>query len=194
MNRLGCVILISALATSTGAVHAQWFNLQDAPEISGTVCAVVNAENVRFVISDAGSNLILVNGNDRLLTNTVVTETSTVLIDGEETGFIEFATDQTGRRRVFWVTGIGTLYRLDAEGNPIATETFTDEAVGDCDPCESLWDIGDDCVPDPVDEAVSDTGQALTSALCGTGAASGLSLAAVASFALRRRRLRVLGR
>jgi len=167
-----------ALAAA-GPLHAQWFELED-PD-TGVVCGLVNAENVTMVIADPASTLILVNGADRELLNTLVQDdpdraATIVTIDGEEVGYIEFATDAEGHRRVFWVTEIGSLYRLSTEGDPIATEVFPEDVVGDCDPC-LYWDDEADCTVGEVvveDDVADSLGTALVQGLCGLGSGTAL--------------------
>lgn len=192
MWRRFSVLGLVGLALGAQPVRAQWFDLED-PQ-TGVACGLINAENVRLVISDVDSSLILVNGADRVLANTLVTDETEVLIDEQPVGFVEFATDQRGRRRVFWVTEIGSLYKLAPDGEPIATETFPEEVNGDCDPCVELWDNQADCADDPGvgdDDPVADAGTALVNSLCGLGSGSGmmgvLVFAFLSSFAKRDR-------
>jgi len=139
--RSGSITLAALLCLPT-CLYAQWFELQD-PE-TGIECGLINAENVRLVIADPGSSLILVNGADRELVNTFVNDLAEVFIEGEPVGFLEFARDADDRRRVFWVTEIGSLYRLETNGEPVETEIFPEEVAGDCDPC-LFWDNEADC-------------------------------------------------
>ena len=186
MRRLCCLGFVIGLAGAAGPSYGQWFDLTD-PQ-TNTVCGLVNAENVVMVISDPDSSLMLVNGNDRVLANTLVNDVAEVFIDDSPVGAIEFATDRTGRRRVFWVTEIGSLYRLTPNGEPVATETFPEEVVGGCDPCE-YWDITADCLDEPLeDEQAVNTspGGILLGNLCGAGggAAAGLAMVGLLLLAL----------
>ncbi|MFQ5489304.1 MAG: hypothetical protein ACE5GE_01170 [Phycisphaerae bacterium] len=184
---------LAALLGASQPVRAQWFDLQDDPAISDATCGLINAENVRLVISDVDSSLVLVNGADRVLANTLVTSETQVFIDDQPVGFVEFATDQRGRRRVFWVTEIGSLYRLNPDGEPVATEVFPEEVTGDCDPCAELWDNPADCqdgVDDIPVDPVSDASTALVNSLCGSGSGTGLMgmlLALIPAIAKRHR-------
>ena len=193
MRRLNCLILFLVGVVLAVPAQAQWFELED-PD-TGTVCGLINAENVRFVISDTTAALVLVNGNDREFENTVV-EDAVVYIDGEQFGGIEFANDSNGRRRVFWLTNLGSLYGLSTDGEPVATEVFSDEVIGECDPCDSLWDDEDDCLADSTDDASTDgtLGAALVSSLCGLGSSSTVAATTVGllGFTLVRSRRRNL--
>ena len=172
--RSGSITLAALLCLPT-CLYAQWFELQD-PE-TGIECGLINAENVRLVIADPGSSLILVNGADRELVNTFVNDLAEVFIEGEPVGFLEFARDADDRRRVFWVTDIGSLYRLETNGEPMETEIFPEEVAGDCDPC-LFWDNEADCVITPFDDSSDGNGTGLLAGLCGLGA-GGSALASV---------------
>ena len=172
MHRIsGYAVLLALLSLGT-PVQAQWFNWVDE---SGVECGLINAENVSFVVSDQTGSLILLNGADRELVNTGITEDGQVVIDDEYVGYIEYARDSRDRMRVFWVTEIGSLYRLNTDGEPVATETFPEEVTGDCDPCDGYWDDDNDCyVGVAEDEELTDTeaiSEALVSGLCGLGSA-----------------------
>ncbi|MHC4065684.1 MAG: hypothetical protein ACYSUI_14470 [Planctomycetota bacterium] len=175
MCRFSYLAAVFAFLVLPLPLHAQWFGLED-PD-TGIECGVINAENVRLVISDPDSTLILVSGADRVLVNTFVDDDSNVFIESEQVGFLEFARDANDRRRVFWVTDIGSLYRLETNGEPVATDFFPEEVEGSCDPCPLLWDNDADCRLNPPlnDEEPGATG-GLIGSLCGVGS-SGAGLA-----------------
>ncbi|HUU84378.1 MAG TPA: hypothetical protein VM243_12815 [Phycisphaerae bacterium] len=175
----GSFALLATLGLAV-PVQAQWFEWVDEP--TNVTCGLINAENVRLVLSDETGNLILVNGADRSLVSSSVDESGQVILDGQPVGFVEYARDADDRLRVFWVTNIGSLYSLNTDGEPLATETFPEEVLGDCDPCDAYWDIEADC--DSTDDAgTSGTGTtdlsqqlgaALLQGLCGLGSGAGL--------------------
>lgn len=187
MYRVYGSFALLALLGSAVPVQGQWFEWVDDP--TGVVCGLINAENVRLVQNDVTGNLILVNGTDRELVNTSVDDFGQVIIEGQFVGFVEYARDADDRWRVFWVTGIGSLYRLDTNGEPVATEIFPEEVVGDCDPCDGFWDDQADCGFDPAlggndgdvgtsgippSEPAQDFGAAVVRGLCGLGGGVGL--------------------
>ena len=192
MHRVSSYAALVALLSLGTPVQAQWFNWVDE---TGVECGLINAENVSLVVSDQTGSLILLNGADRELVNTGVTEDGQVVIDDEYVGYIEYASDARDRMRVFWVTEIGSLYRLETDGEPVATETFPEEVTGNCDPCDGYWDDEDDCYVDAYqDEELTDTeaiSEALVSGLCGLGSAGFMAALLISLTALRITRPRV---
>jgi hypothetical protein len=165
MNRLLGTALGLCLVAMAHPAQGQWFEFEDP--ISGSVCGVINAENVRLVLSNETGNLVRISGADRNLANTGVTEGFEVVIDDQFVGLIEFARDDNGRVRAFWTTELGTLYGLTTDGTPVETDVFPEDDSGLCDPCE-LWDNTDDCLIQP-----EDPGDTITP-LCGSGAATAM--------------------
>lgn len=192
MHRVFSYAALLALLSLGTPVQAQWYNWTDE---TGVECGLINAENVRLVQSDETGNLILVNGTDRPLLNTGVDEFGQVIIEGQLVGYVEYARDAANRLRVFWVTEIGSLYRLETDGEPVATETFPEEVTGNCDPCDGYWDEEDDCyVGGDEDEELTDTeaiSEALVSGLCGLGSAGFMAALLISLTALRITRPRV---
>jgi hypothetical protein len=172
MSRPRQLAALLALLCLPQAGLAQWFELQD-PQ-TGAWCDVINAQNVRLVIKDPDNTLILITGPDRELVNAVVDEENAIVIEGERRGFVQFANDAEGRRRVFWVAENNSLYRLESDGQAVATELFPEDVAGDCDACP-LWDNEADCAAaPPAEEGPRGTGP--VGGLCGIGS-GGASLA-----------------
>jgi len=193
MRVSSCLIVLTVILGAAAPAPAQWLELQD-PQ-SGVSCGLINAENVVLAIRESDNALILVRGSDRVLVNAVVNENAEVVIDGEVIGTIEFAEDTDGQPRVFWLTTIGTLYRLEPDGQAVETETFPDQVGADCDVC-LYWDTESDCDTtsdngnDNSSDFGSQLGAALLSGLCGAATSSAATASLVVLFGLRLRRRR----
>lgn len=197
----GYLVVVLVVLGVTAPLRAQWFIWED-PD-TGIECDLINAHNVRFVLSDETGNLIRVTGADRDLINTTIDETGQVIIENEVFGVVEFARDANGNRRLFWTNEFtGVLYSLEgATGQPILTNVLPEQVVGDCDACDGFWDIDADCDGDsglgadddvvpPVDPGAA-LGTALFQGFCGTGGVALIGILLIGLPALRLVRPRI---
>jgi hypothetical protein len=186
MRRLCCLGFVIGLAGAAGPAYGQWFEIADP--VGTTVCGAINAaDGVLLVIGEDG-RLVLIRSTDLPLENTAIDEDLVVYIDEQPVGTIDYATDQGGHRRAFWITPIGTLYGLTPTGEAVTTNVYPDDVDALCDPCE-YWDITADCLDEPLeDEEAVNTGPGgiLLGNLCGAGggAAMGLAMAGMLLLAL----------
>ena len=125
------------IATQSQA-QTVWDQFSDDPNISTSICGVVNAENAELVVLSDTAQLMIVTQNDTILTDTFVDANNNVLFENQPAGFIEFFEDGDGFRTLWWVALNGQVVAIDPfTAAPSASSArptdFTDVA---CDACE----------------------------------------------------------
>jgi hypothetical protein len=141
---------LSLLGGATlGQQVVPWDFFED--DASNSACEIVNGANDRFLVLSGTRQLVVVTGPDVLLVETEVDEFGCVFYEGEQAGFIEFATDADGLRSLWWLSGQGTVVDLvGINPEPVETDLFPDEFTDvPCDACE-FWDDRSVCDDEPL--------------------------------------------
>lgn len=138
MNRILCTVSLIFVTTPALAQSKPWASFQDP--ITGTVCDVINANNAQLVV-DQTSHLVIVSGADVNLQDAFVDAQGFVIFEEESSGTIDFAVDDDGNTRLFWMTLTGSVVNVNGfTGEPSDSGKTPDEFSGvRCDACP-LWD------------------------------------------------------
>jgi len=136
------IVVIESSVAARGQTQTQsvpWGSFQDP--VTGTICDTVNADNAQFVVLADTSELVVISGIDRTLSDLVMDEQGDVTFEGNPAGSIGFATDGDGNARVFWMTLTGTVVHFDSlSSQPSDSDKQPGSLHGvRCDAC-SLWD------------------------------------------------------
>lgn len=194
------------LILATGAASAQtvpWITLVDEPQISDSVCDVVNTTNAELVIlgdplADGTRELVIVTGPDIILSDVVVDVNTGVVFFGDRRfGRILFEDDGDGFRTIWWISDTGRVVALDESAGfaiPVFSDAFPSDFVDvPCDACD-FWDdqqVCDALEPDPSDPLDPDDPLApLIFNLCGSFGGASVAMSVLGIVALRTRRLR----
>ena len=144
----------AVLLGSTGsALAVPW--IQYADSISDSVCEVVNAANLEFVVLEDTGELVGITGIDTLFVDTFVDEDGFVFYLGDLAGSIEFAEDGEGFRTLWWLTLFGDVANVNEfTGEPTSTGLMPLDFVDvPCDACP-FWDEPAECVDSDFDGVV----------------------------------------
>ncbi len=133
------LLFIMFSATSVHAQDLPWVVFEDLS--SNSVCDVVNAENAELVVLRAAGELVLISGDDNIMTNTFMDAGGFVSYEGLPFGVIDFATDGDGFRTLWWMTLLGAVIHVDEfTGVPSVTNMTPSDFVDiPCD-AEPFWD------------------------------------------------------
>ena len=172
MNRTASGIL--SVLICVPAASAQWEIFED--ENIESVCGIVNAATLEFVVRSCDGALVLVTGEDAGFGNTFVTLVdSEVRIDGQFAGIVSYELDADGFFTLWWLSEEGFVIDFD----DVNYEPFeTDFLPGEFEnvPCAAaeFWDGDADCGAEfgdmtmlPVD-FVADTAGGFPMIACGS--------------------------
>ncbi len=195
LSRAGIVlrVLLVSLGCCAAPALAQdvpWDVFEDLE--FGSVCDVVNAENVELVVLSDTGQLVMVTGPDVLLVDTFVDLDGDVFVAGGPAGFITFDLDGDGLSSLWWLSLTGNVVNVDGfTGEPTPTNLFPFDFFDvPCDACD-FWDDPAVCAvpfdPDPFEPDVP----RLTFNFCGLGSSTGmvLTMVGLVGTGLVRRRL-----
>jgi hypothetical protein len=134
---LAAVLLVSAGSASSASVPWKLFD----DTLTNSRCDLVNAENVQLVVLREDGALTIVTGVDVLIQGSVVDAQDNVLISGEPRGFIAFAEDAQGYRKLWWVLQTGRVVHIDGLTGEVTESDKLPSDFSDvsCSACP-LWD------------------------------------------------------
>ena len=136
---LAVALLVSAGPAAAPGASVPWELFDDA--LTNSRCDLVNAENVQLVVLREDGALTIVTGVDVLIQGSVVDAENNVLINGEPRGFIAFAEDAEGRRKLWWVLQTGRVAHIDGLTGEVMESDKLPSDLGDvsCSACP-FWD------------------------------------------------------
>jgi len=145
MKRPRLAVASMMLCLCSAGASAQLSQFLDTQ--SNSSCGVVNASNTELAVLDDTRELVVIAGQDVVLVDTFVDCDGTVIVNGVESGFLEYATDGDGFRSLWWLSDFGTVMQLDfVTLLPLDSGLFpTDFSGVPCDAC-ALWDDVFNCV------------------------------------------------
>ncbi len=144
-------LAVAGITTAQSFAQTAWDQFFDDPNISDSICGVVNAENAELVVLSDTAQLMIVTQNDTILQDTFVDANNNVFFENQPTGFIEFFDDGDGFRSLWWVALNGQVVAIDPfTAAPSASTALPSEFTNvACDACEFV-DLPPAEICDPV--------------------------------------------
>ena len=136
--------LTAVLLLIPQAAQAQWEVFDDTSVAS--VCGVVNVASLEFAVRTCDGALVLVTGPDEGFSNTFVTLSGDVLIDGRASGYIDYEQDADGFFTLWWFSEDGFLIDFDdAISEPYETDVLPSDIANVACGAAAVWSGDGDC-------------------------------------------------